>query len=68
MLLENKSYEEIFAELREVYPSLKFSSVRNRLSRAKKNLKTWAIAWEEADAEGYDLKFSEFMENQKKKK
>ena len=68
MLLENKSYEEIFAELREVYPSLKSSSVRNRLSRAKKNLKTWAIAWEEVYTEGYDLKFSEFMENQKKKK
>ena len=68
MLLENKSYEEIFAELREVYPSLKSSSVRNRLSRVKKNLKTWVIAWEKADAEGYDLKFSEFMENQKKKK
>ena len=68
MLLENKSYEEIFAELREVYPSLKSSSVQNRLSRAKKNLKAWAIAWEEAYTEGYDLKFSEFMENQKKKK
>ena len=56
------------SEISKLCNTKKSSSVRNRLSRAKKNLKVWAIAWEKADAEGYDLKFSEFMENQKKKK
>jgi len=63
-----KSYEEIAEELRDAFPSLKPSSVRNRLSRAKETLREWAAAWEQADAEGYDLEFSEFMENRKKKK
>lgn len=53
--LENKSYEEI-AEICEVTVSI----VRNRLSRAKQKLKFWAAAWEEANAEGLDLGFSEF--------
>ncbi|MCY3739665.1 MAG: RNA polymerase sigma factor [Candidatus Poribacteria bacterium] len=53
--LQNKSYEEI-AEICEV----SMSSVRNRLSRAKQKLKAWAAAWEEANAEGRDLDFSEF--------
>ena len=53
--LENKSYEEI-AEICEV----SVSSVRNRLSRAKQKLRTWAAAWEEANAEGLDLDFYEF--------
>ncbi len=68
MRLEDKSYEEIYAELRDAFPSLKPSSVRNRVSRAKKILRKWMAAWEEADAEGYDLEFSEFTENQQKKK
>lgn len=52
---EKKSYEEI-AEICEVTVSI----VRNRLSRAKQKLRTWAAAWEEANAEGLDLDFSEF--------
>ena len=36
--------------------------VKNRLSRAKKQLKAWAAAWEEANAKGRDLDFSEFNE------
>ncbi len=76
LLAQRQAEVEAFIE-EDMAISLKFqklcstkksSSVRNRLSRAKKNLKTWAIAWEEAYTEGYDLKFSEFMENQKKKK
>ena len=51
----NKSYEEI-AEICAV----SVGSVRNRLSRAKQKLKAWAAAWEEANAEGRDLDFSEF--------
>ncbi len=35
-------------------------SVRNRLSRAKQKLRTWAAAWEEANAEGLDLDFLAF--------
>ena len=53
--LENKSYEDI-AEICEVTVSI----VRNRLSRAKQKLRAWAGAWEEANAEGRDLDFSEF--------
>ncbi|MYB01487.1 RNA polymerase sigma factor [Candidatus Poribacteria bacterium] len=59
--LGEKSYEEI-AEICEVTVSI----VRNRLSRAKQKLKAWAAAWEEANAEGRDLDFSEF--NKKKGK
>ena len=55
--LENKSYEDI-AEICEVTVSI----VRNRLSRAKQKLISWAAAWEEANAEGRDLDFSEFIE------
>ena len=58
---ENKSYEEI-AEICAV----SVGSVRNRLPRAKKRLEAWAAAWEEANAEGRDLDFSEF--NKKKGK
>ena len=53
--LQKKSYEEI-AEICEVSVSI----VRNRLSRAKQKLRLWAAAWEEANAEGLDLDFSEF--------
>lgn len=53
--LEKKSYEEI-AEILQVL----VGSVRNRLPRAKKRLEAWAAAWEEANAEGRDLDFSEF--------
>ena len=55
--LENKSYEEI-AEICGV----SVGSVRNRLSRAKRRLEAWAAAWEEANAEGGDLDFSEFFD------
>lgn len=40
-------------------------SVRNRLSRAKGRLRDWAAAWEEANAEGRDLDFSEFNEGKR---
>ena len=53
--LENKKYEEI-ADICKV----SVSSVRNRLSQAKKQLKIWATAWEAANAEGGDLDFLEF--------
>ena len=53
--LAGKSYTEI-AEVCEVTVSV----VKNRLSRAKKRLKAWGAAWEEANAEGLDLEFSEF--------
>lgn len=59
--LENKSYEEI-AEICEVTVSI----VRNRLSRAKQKLKTWAAAWQAANAEGLDLDFSEFNRKSEK--
>ncbi len=59
--LQNKSYEEI-AEICEVT----VSSVRNRLSRAKQKLRVWAAAWEEANAEGLDLDFSEFNRKSEK--
>ena len=52
---QNKSYEEI-AELCAV----SVGSVRNRLPRAKKKLKAWGAAWKAANAEGFDLDFSEF--------
>ena len=55
--LTGKRYEEI-AERCEVTVSV----VKNRLSRAKKRLKAWGFAWEEANAEGLDLEFSEFNE------
>lgn len=53
--LRGKPYTEI-AEKCEVTVSV----VKNRLSRAKKRLKAWAEVWEEANAEGLDLEFSEF--------
>ena len=59
--LAGKRYEEI-AQILDVSKS----SVRNRLSRAKNRLKAWAAAWEEANAEGRDLEFSEFNEGKGK--
>ncbi len=56
-----KRYEEI-AERCEVTVSV----VKNRLSRAKKRLKDWGMAWEAANAEGLDLEFSEFNEKKEK--
>lgn len=53
--LAGKRYEEI-AEICEVTVPV----VKNRLSRAKKRLKVWAVAWEEANAEGGDMDFSKF--------
>ncbi len=59
--LENKSYEEI-AEICGVTVSI----VANHLSRAKQKLRPWAAAWEEANAEGLDLDFSEFNKKSEK--
>lgn len=59
--LQEKSYEEI-AEICDVTVSI----VRNRLSRAKQKLRPWAEAWEEANAEGLDLDFSEFNRKSEK--
>ena len=59
--LQEKSYEEI-AEICEITVSI----VGNRLSRAKQKLGTWAAAWEEANAEGLDLDFSEFNKKSEK--
>ena len=59
--LAGKRYEEI-AEICGVTVSV----VKNRLSRAKKRLKAWAEAWEEANAEGLDLEFFEFNEKKGK--
>jgi len=59
--LAGERYEEI-AEICEVTVSV----VKNRLSRAKKRLKVWAAAWEEANAEGLNLEFSEFNEKKGK--
>lgn len=59
--LQEKSYEEI-AEICDVTVSI----VRNRLSRAKQKLRPWAAAWEEANAEGLDLDFSEFNRKSEK--
>lgn len=59
--LAGKRYEEI-AEICIV----SVGSVRNRLSRAKNRLRDWAAAWEEANAEGRDLDFSEFNEGKGK--
>lgn len=59
--LQEKSYEEI-AEICDVTVSI----VRNRLSRAKQKLRPWAAAWEEANAEGLDLDFSEFNKKSEK--
>lgn len=53
--LREKPYTEI-AERCKVTVSV----VKNRLSRARKRLQAWGIAWEEANAEGLDLEFSEF--------
>lgn len=55
--LDGEKYEEI-AEICETSVSV----VKNRLSRAKKRLKDWGMAWEAANAEGKDLDFSEFNE------
>ena len=59
--LRGKSYTEI-AERCKVSVSV----VKNRLSRAKKRLKAWGAAWEEANAEGLNLEFSEFNEKKGK--
>lgn len=59
--LAGERYEKI-AEVCEVSVSV----VRNRLSRAKKRLKAWGTAWEEANAEGLNLEFSEFNEKKGK--
>ena len=59
--LQEKSYEEI-AEICDVTVSI----VANRLSRAKQKLRAWAAAWEEANAEGLDLDFSEFNRKSEK--
>ena len=53
--LAGKSYTEIAKRCK-----VTVSVVKNRLSRAKKRLKAWGIAWEAANAEGLDLEFSEF--------
>ena len=63
MLLEGKSYEEIYIALRVDFPLLKPSSIRSRASRMRGKLRAWEKKREELDAEGYDLEFSEFMEN-----
>lgn len=55
--LDGEKYTDI-AEICET----SVSAVKNRLSRAKKQLKAWAAAWEEANAKGGDLDFSEFNE------
>lgn len=59
--LAGKRYEEIAQIL-----GVSVSSVRNRLSRAKKKLNAWGTAWEEANAEGRDVDFSEFNEGEGK--
>ncbi len=59
--LAGKRYAKI-AEICET----SIGSVRNRLSRAKRDLKAWAAAWEAANAEGRDLDFSEFIEGKGK--
>ena len=59
--LERKNYREI-AEICQV----SVGSVRNRLPRAKEKLKAWGVAWEEANAEGLDLSFSEFNRKSEK--
>ncbi len=59
--LKGKPYTEI-AERCEV----SVSAVRNRLFRTKKQLKAWGAAWEEANAEGLDLEFSEFEKTKRK--
>ena len=59
--LERKDYREI-AEICQV----SVGSVRNRLPRAKKKLEAWGAAWEEANAEGLDLDFSEFNKKSEK--
>lgn len=59
--LERKDYREI-AEICQV----SVGSVRNRLPRAKKKLQAWGAAWEEANAEGLDLDFSEFNKKSEK--
>lgn len=59
--LTGKRYQET-AQICEVTVSV----VKNRLSRAKKRLKAWAEVWEEANAEGLDMEFSEFNEKKGK--
>ena len=59
--LTGERYEKI-AEICEVTVSI----VKNRLSRAKKRLKDWGLVWEEMNAEGLDLEFSEFNEKKEK--
>ena len=55
--LADKRYEEIADIL-----GVSVGSVRNRLSRAKRDLKAWAEVWEKANAEGLDMDFSAFNE------
>lgn len=59
--LERKDYREI-AEICQI----SVGSVRNRLPRAKKKLEAWGVVWEEANAEGLDLGFSEFNKKSEK--
>lgn len=59
----------VFAQKRESLSEVcevTVSVVKNRLSRAKKRLKAWGAAWEEANAEGLNLEFSEFNEKKGK--
>lgn len=43
-----------------------YETFLRKLSRAKKRLTAWGAAWEEANAEGLDLEFSEFNEKKGK--
>ena len=58
--LAGERYEKI-AEVCEVTVSV----VKNRLSRAKKQLRAWAEVWEAANAEGRNVEFFEFKKKRK---